>query len=152
MKTALPSNQLLWRHVEIFLLNILRRAVLIAMIKAIKLCSGISIKFSGKFKIKSLNFHIELNCLLFNREVNQGSAADFLPFLLPFQYKNMKKMEQWSHEIRQFILNNIITDRYSTWNIGNEPNDYIESLIDHVKQKLEPRIEWNTVSLEIFEF
>lgn len=59
----------------------------------------------------------------------------------------MKKMEQWSHEIRQFILNNIITDRYSTWNIGNEPNDYIESLIDHVKQKLEPRMEWDTVSL-----
>ncbi|CAG9803436.1 unnamed protein product [Chironomus riparius] len=77
-------------------------------------------------------------------EVNQGSAADFLPFLLPFQYKNMKKMEQWSHEIRQFILHNIITDRYSTWNIGNEPNDYIESLIDHVKQKLEPRMEWET--------
>jgi len=58
----------------------------------------------------------------------------------------MKKMEQWSHDIRQFILNNIIADRYATWNVGNEPNDYIESLIDHVKQKLEPRIEWDTVS------
>lgn len=80
------------------------------------------------------------------REVNQGSVADFLPFLLPFKYKNMKKMEQLSHEIRHFILNQIITDRYTTWNIGNEPNDYIESLIDHVKQKLEPRMEWETVS------
>lgn len=79
-------------------------------------------------------------------EVNQGYAADFLPFLLPFHRSNLKKMEQWSHEIRIFILENIITDRYSTWNVGNEPNDYIDSLIDHVKQNLKPKMEWETVS------
>lgn len=78
-------------------------------------------------------------------EVNQGYAADFLPFLLPFHHNRMKKMEQWSHEIRHFILNNIITDRYAAWTVGNEPNDYIESLIDHVKQNLQPQMNWDTV-------
>lgn len=77
-------------------------------------------------------------------EVNQGYAADFLPFLMPLHSKNLKKMEQWSHEIREFILENIISDRYETWNVGNEPNDYIDSLIDHVKQDLEPKMDWHT--------
>lgn len=75
-------------------------------------------------------------------EVNQGYAADFLPFLLPLHRSNMKKMERWSHEIRNFILENIITDRFESWNVGDEPNDYIDSLIDHVKQNLQPRIDW----------
>lgn len=78
-------------------------------------------------------------------EVNQGYAADFIPFLLPFHRNNMKKMEQWSHEIRHFIVENIISDRFEAWTIGNEPNDYIDSLIDHVKQELQPKIEWETV-------
>lgn len=79
-------------------------------------------------------------------EVNQGYAADFLPFLLPFHRNNMRKMEQWSHEIRNFILENIIVDRFESWNVGNEPNDYIESLIDHVKQEMQPKMEWETVN------
>lgn len=79
-------------------------------------------------------------------EVNQGYAADFLPFLLPLHMKRMKQMEHWSHEIRTFILENIIGDRFSTWSVGNEPNDYIESLIDHVKRDMQPRIDWETVS------
>jgi cytochrome P450 family 307 subfamily A len=81
-------------------------------------------------------------------EVNQGYAADFLPFLMPLHYNHMRQIEQWSHEIRKFILENIIQDRYATWTVGNEPNDYIESLIDHVKQNLEPQMDWETVRLE----
>ncbi|CRL02363.1 CLUMA_CG015300, isoform A [Clunio marinus] len=82
-------------------------------------------------------------------EVNQGYASDFLPFLLPLRRNQMKQMEQWSHEIRNFINENIITDRFESWNVGDEPNDYIDSLIDHVKQKLQPRFEWETVREEI---
>lgn len=78
-------------------------------------------------------------------EVNQGYAADFLPFLLPFHRSNMKKMEQWSNEIRHFILENIIADRFEAWTTGSEPNDYIDSLIDHVKQEMQPKMEWETV-------
>lgn len=85
-------------------------------------------------------------------EVNQGYAADFLPFLLPFHANRMRQLENWSHEIRNFILKNIISDRYASWTVGSEPNDYIESLIDHVKQKLEPRIEWETVRINLCEW
>jgi cytochrome P450 family 307 subfamily A len=78
-------------------------------------------------------------------EVNQGYAADFLPFLMPLHHKNMKKMEKWSSEIRKFILEKIISDRFESWNVGNEPNDYIECLIDHVKSDQKPTMEWETV-------
>lgn len=78
-------------------------------------------------------------------EVNQGYAADFLPFLLPFHHNNMKKMEQWSQEIRQFIEENIISNRFEAWNVGDEPNDYTDALIDFVKQEQQPKMSWETV-------
>lgn len=78
-------------------------------------------------------------------EVNQGYAADFLPFLLPFHTKNLKRMEKCTHEIREFILENIIEDRRETWTECNDgQNDYVESLIDHVQRDLEPKMEWET--------
>lgn len=78
-------------------------------------------------------------------EVNQGYAADFLPFLLPLHSKNLKRMKKCTHEIRQFILENIIEDRRETWHECNDgQNDYVESLIDHVQQNLEPKMEWET--------
>lgn len=84
-------------------------------------------------------------------EVNQGYAADFLPFLLPLHRGNMRKMEKWSNEIRHFIEENIIGNRFESWNIGDEPSDYIESLIDHVKQDLQPKMEWDTVSSKLLK-
>lgn len=78
-------------------------------------------------------------------EVNQGYAADFLPFLLPFHSKNLKRMEICTHEIRQFILENIIEDRREHWADSDDGhNDYVESLIGHVQQNLEPKMEWET--------
>lgn len=78
-------------------------------------------------------------------EVNQGYAADFLPFLLPFHNKNLKRMENCSHEIREFIMENIIEDRRETYTeCIDGQNDYVESLIDHVERELEPKMEWET--------
>lgn len=78
-------------------------------------------------------------------EVNQGYLADFLPFLLPiFHSRNLKRMENWSHEIRQFILDNIIEDRIEAWTSSNEQSDYVDSLVDHVTQNYEPKMEWET--------
>lgn len=78
-------------------------------------------------------------------EVNQGYAADFLPFLLPFHAKNLKRMETCTHEIRKFLLENIIEDRRDHWTDCNDGhNDYVESLIGHVQQNLEPKMEWET--------
>jgi len=84
-------------------------------------------------------------------EVNQGYAADFLPFLLKFHNKNLKQMETWSHEIRYFILENIIGERKNNWNNNNminnlnkSNNDYIDSLVEHVEEKYQPALEWDT--------
>lgn len=78
-------------------------------------------------------------------EVNQGYLADFLPFLLPlFHSRNLKRMENWSHEIRQFILDNIIEDRIDTWTSSSVQKDYVDSLVDHVTQNCEPKMEWET--------
>ncbi|XP_037038065.1 cytochrome P450 307a1-like [Bradysia coprophila] len=78
-------------------------------------------------------------------EVNQGYLADFFPVLLPlFHSRNLKRMENWSHEIRQFILDNIIENRKDTWTASNEQSDYVDSLVDHVTQNLEPKMEWET--------
>lgn len=78
-------------------------------------------------------------------EVNQGYAADFLPFLLPiFHKKNLKQMESWSHEIRAFIVDNIIENRKENWTNCDEKIDYVDTLIDHVQQNAVPKIEWDT--------
>lgn len=84
-------------------------------------------------------------------EVNHGSIADFLPFLNLFNLKRLKEMAKWSRDIRTFVLENIIVDRYETWNVDNEPSDYIESLIDHVKKNLKPNIKFDTVR-NIFKY
>ena len=77
-------------------------------------------------------------------EVNQGYAADFLPFLLPFHRSNLKRIERLAHEIREVILETIIGDRYQNWTDGMEQNDYVDSLINHVKYNIKPNFEWET--------
>lgn len=76
-------------------------------------------------------------------EVNQGYAADFLPFLLPLHQRNFKRLENWSHGIRDFILENIVEDRFETKTDEYE-EDYVDSLINHVKNDVKPSIEWDT--------
>lgn len=78
-------------------------------------------------------------------EVNQGYLADFLPVLLPiFHSRNLRQMQTWSHEIRNFILSNIIEDRKEMWSGTNEQTDYVDSLVNHVTENLEPKMEWDT--------
>lgn len=76
-------------------------------------------------------------------EVNQGHAADFLPFLLPFHNNNLTRMNNLTEEIRGFILNRIVSKRYENYD-GEEPEDYVESLISYVKNKEKPEIDWDT--------
>lgn len=78
-------------------------------------------------------------------EVNQGYAADFMPFLMPLHKKNLQRIADCTHEIRQFILDNIIEDRRENWCESTDgANDYVESLIEHVNLNLEPKMEWET--------
>jgi len=70
-------------------------------------------------------------------EVNQGSAADFLPWLMPFQSKHLAQMKQWSHEIRAFMDEFIVNERLSKRRQGlvseEESGDYVEALLEHVE-------------------
>lgn len=78
-------------------------------------------------------------------EINQGYLADFIPVLLPiFHSRNLRQMQTWSHEIRNFILDNIIEDRKELWSGSNEQTDYVDSLVNHVTENLEPKMEWDT--------
>ncbi|PBC29262.1 Cytochrome P450-like protein [Apis cerana cerana] len=77
-------------------------------------------------------------------EVNQGYAADFLPFLMPLHHRNMARMAHWSHEIRRFVIKNIIADRLNSWNDVVPEKDYVDCLINHVKSGTEPQMSWNT--------
>ncbi|KAI2474235.1 hypothetical protein C4B38_000302 [Diabrotica virgifera virgifera] len=76
-------------------------------------------------------------------EVNQGYAADFLPFLTPFLKKNMNRMKAVTHEIRQFVTEEIIEKRYHEFDVDSEPRDYVENLIKSVKDD-EVDFTWET--------
>lgn len=77
---------------------------------------------------------------IFN-EVNQGYAADFLPFLMPLHRNNLRRINGLTHEIRSIILDKVIEDRYDNYN-GEQPKDYVESLIQYVKNNKD--FSWNT--------
>lgn len=76
-------------------------------------------------------------------EVNQGYAADFMPFLLPFHQKNLARIANCAHEIRDFIVKNIVEDR-KEMDLADGANDYVEALIEHVNENFEPKMEWET--------
>lgn len=76
-------------------------------------------------------------------EVNQGYVADFLPFLTPLLKKNMERMKCLTHEIRQFVEDEIIEKRFDEFDSESEPADYVEGLIKYVK-KGDADFDWNT--------
>lgn len=77
-------------------------------------------------------------------EVNQGYAADFLPFLLPLHKGRINEMNKLTHRIRHFIETRIIEDRFENWSVNLKPDDYVESLIYHVKTDSQPKMSWDT--------
>lgn len=77
-------------------------------------------------------------------EVNQGYAADFLPFLIPLHKKNLQRVNGLTHKIREFILEEVIGDRFENYNVETEPNDYVDSLIKHVKCNETAEFSWET--------
>lgn len=79
-------------------------------------------------------------------EVNQGYLADFFPALLPiFHSRNLARMERCAHEIRDFILSDIIEDRKDTTPADPTTMDYVDCLIEKVRSEAaEPQMEWET--------
>jgi len=64
-------------------------------------------------------------------EVNQGYAADFLPWLNPLHTRHLEQLNQWSHQIREFITTEIIADR-TPGVVGGEMTDYVDDLLANV--------------------
>lgn len=77
-------------------------------------------------------------------EVNQGYAADFLPWLLPLHKNLLAQMSEWSHEIRAFVVSSIIGNRVDTWTEGQEQADYVDALIDHIRSEDSAAMTWET--------
>lgn len=81
-------------------------------------------------------------------EVNQGYAADFLPWLLPLHSRHFATLAGWSHKIRDFMTNSILQERLDAWEHGKQSDatkdDYVEELIGHVRGNAEPAMSWDT--------
>ncbi|KAL0123159.1 hypothetical protein PUN28_007648 [Cardiocondyla obscurior] len=76
-------------------------------------------------------------------EVNQGYAADFMPFLMPLHQRNMTRMANWSHGVRKFMESNVIGDRLTCWKSVIPEEDYVDCLINHIKTVSEPKMTWD---------
>ena len=76
-------------------------------------------------------------------EVNQGYAADFLPFLMPLHDRNLKRVNRLTHKIRDFVLTRIIESRFEESDPTSEPDDYVDSLIKYVKSE-ETDLTWDS--------
>lgn len=68
-------------------------------------------------------------------EVNQGRACDFLPFLEPFYMSKLSAMRKMSENIRHFMEQSVVGERFNNWQAGDDVKDYIDSMIDEVKVK-----------------
>lgn len=111
-------------------------------------CANIFLKYftSTTFDRSNTDFRRLVSCFdeIFY-EVNQGYAADFLPFLQPLHRSNMKKMTQWSEEIRETVVKHIVGDRKDAWQEGTEAEDYLDCLIENVNSTNgEEKLEWDT--------
>lgn len=83
-------------------------------------------------------------------EINQGYAVDFLPWLLPFYRHHMRKLSNWAHDIRQFILARIIEEHRRTLDASLAPRDFTDALLMHLEK--DPDLNWQHIMFELEDF
>ncbi|KAL0269797.1 UNVERIFIED_CONTAM: hypothetical protein PYX00_007407 [Menopon gallinae] len=83
-------------------------------------------------------------------EINQGYAVDFMPWLLPFYNRHMKRLRNWSREIRQFILSRIIDHHRNTLDWSAPPRDFTDALLLHLEK--EDDLNWQHIMFELEDF
>ncbi|CAK1553250.1 unnamed protein product [Leptosia nina] len=83
-------------------------------------------------------------------EINQGYAVDFLPFLSPFYKKHMKKLSNWSHEIRSFILSRIVEQREMNLDTEGPERDFLDGLLRVLHD--DPSVDRNTIIFMLEDF
>lgn len=141
-------NDIVFDQMQTMMVDLKLKSVGEVEIKPVLLetCANIFTKFFASKHFETSDDKFQKMIKSFDKifyEVNQGYAADFLPFLLPLHQRNFKRLEKWSHGIRDFLLENIIEDRFETKNDEYE-EDYVDALINHVKNDVKPSIEWDT--------
>ncbi|CAH0393486.1 unnamed protein product [Bemisia tabaci] len=77
-------------------------------------------------------------------EVNQGYAADFLPWLMPLHTSKISRMTEHAHKVRDFVVKEILADKLAAWTPGQTQLDYVDSLIEHVKSEVEPKLSMDS--------
>lgn len=78
-------------------------------------------------------------------EVNQGYAADFIPFLTPLHIPNFNRMKKCTTSLRNFVQSRIIRDRATNpATIPYDKQDYVEALIENINDDGKPEMDWNT--------
>lgn len=83
-------------------------------------------------------------------EINQGYAVDFLPWLEPFYQRHLKKLSEWSHDIRQFILSRIIEEHRNNLDVNVPPKDFTDALLMHLEE--DPNLNWEHIIFELEDF
>lgn len=83
-------------------------------------------------------------------EINQGYAVDFLPWLAPFYKKHMEKLQNWSHEIRSFILSRIVEQREVNLNTEGPEKDFLDGLLRVLRD--DPTVDRNTIIFMLEDF
>lgn len=77
-------------------------------------------------------------------EINQGYLADFIPWLMPFHKRHLDRVSDWSHSIRDFVTKEIVADRLDSWVPGTQQLDYVDCLVDHVKNEKQQGMSWDS--------
>jgi len=105
-------------------------------------------------------------------DINQGYAVDFMPWLRPFYAGHMRKLSNWSTQIRKFMMDAVISKRSSyaravaeasngaadrshddddyNVNDGQEPTDFTDALLMSLHK--EPRLKMDHVLFELEDF
>lgn len=105
-------------------------------------------------------------------DINQGYAVDFMPWLRPFYAGHMRKLSNWSTQIRKFMMDAVISKRSSYAravaeasngagdrirddddhgaNDGQEPTDFTDALLMSLQK--EPRLKMDHVLFELEDF
>lgn len=77
-------------------------------------------------------------------EVNQGYAYDFLPMLGIFYQSDIKRVQKYSKDIREFVLKKIIKNRLDEMEESTTEKDYVDTLLKNVKFGEDVRLDLET--------
>ncbi|XP_059477628.1 cytochrome P450 307a1-like [Neocloeon triangulifer] len=83
-------------------------------------------------------------------DINQGYAVDFLPWLLPVYQGHMKQLQQWAHNIRQFILTRVVAAHRERMQQGGPASDFTDALLQHLES--DPELTWQHAIFELEDF